>query len=227
MFIVYSAKSQTDFIETKNAINSFTVRNDEKYVAFISDAKIVYVFNENFAHKDDYGNINHSPQKGKIIGNPSNSSIESLGVIRHLIKYPYKNEFVLIYFYRDDNRKVQYFFEVINSVSFEVIRSIKIALNNIHSVSCSMDGSFWNLAVLDNYRNKISHIFNYETIEEVSTIEPNTGFKGWMVDNKLIPQEGTERKFTNLTSNAIESEIWANLTKFSSIEGFHSLNSGT
>lgn len=314
LFTAFGAFSQKKFIETENNINSFSVSQDEKNIAFISDNKLfwsdveqmkvldsfplrnqkdfyisniriienknvlllkqkernrfasydfleypqdsihifnlnqkkittsiagnsyvdffenqtnsmVYAYNNYYPYKDNTGTTNYSPLKGEIAAYPSNLKVKSPGVIRFLLKHPTKKEFVILYFYKDENKNKQYVIEVRSSETLEVLRNNKISFKNIISVSCSKDGSIWNLIEEESFSKNKSHLFEYSKLEEISNLEPNIAFSGWLVENKIVTLEDYSIKIYNAKTLEIEQEIWANLTKFSSLNGFHALSS--
>ena len=51
---VFNVKAQTNFIETKNAINSFAVSDDEKYVAIASNNILKWISVDNFKVIDSF-----------------------------------------------------------------------------------------------------------------------------------------------------------------------------
>ncbi len=191
------------------------------------ETTIISGYNDYYKYQDDYGTSNYSPLKGKITAYPSELSVESPGVIRFLKKHPTKKEFILIYFFRDENKNSQYVFEIRNSETLEVIRNKKLTASNIQSVHCSRDGSIWNIIDLENYSKTNSFFYDYETLDEIKELDPNTIFPGWMIEQKIVTKVDNDLVLYNANTLELENRIWSNLTNFLSINGYYALNSNS
>lgn len=226
-FLEYPQDSIHLFNLAERKITNSVPGNNHIQFLYNQENKLIVSYNDYFKYQDSYGQTNYSPLKGKITLYPSELTIDAPGVIRHLLTHPTKKEVVLVYFYKDENKNRQYVFEVRSSETLEVIRKKQIELVDIESVSCSSDGSVWNFIVNESYSKTSNHFFNYDTLDEISTVDANTKFPGWMLENKIVRLDDNSIKTFNAKTLEPEEEIWANLTKFNSFTGFYSLNATT
>lgn len=223
-FLEYPKDSVHLFNLSERKIINTVPGNSHIQFLYDQESKLVIAYNDYFTYQDSYGQTNYSPLHGKIILYPSELTIDAPGVIRHLMAHPTKKEIVLVYFYKDEQKNNQYVFEVRNSETLKVIRKKQIALKDIERIDHSVDGSVWNFIVNESFSVTSSHFFSYDTLEEISTMDPSTIFPGWMLENKIVKLDKNSIITYNAKTLEAEEEIWANLTKFSSITGFYALD---
>lgn len=167
----------------------------------------------------------YSPEKGLLLTHPSEKKVESSGIVRAVCKHPKNNEIAIAYYnYQSQTKNYQYVLEIRNAETLEVIRSKEFS-GVIKNITPSKDGKIWKITIEEKLYEFKTLMIDYETLEEVSSIDTTTEFSGWITNGKIFSlKSGSEIHIYDTQSLKQTEEIWVQLTPFSSILGIYALN---